>query len=271
MTLRKARGYLIHLYTTSTLFFVVLAVQWILDERYIPALLAMGITVIIDATDGALARRFRIKDTTPRIDGALLDNVVDFVSYVFLPLLFMLHAGLLLEPTTLFVTFVAFSSAYGFSRTSAKLGDEGFFMGFPSYWNVVVFYLYLMGLPAWFNTVLVVALSVMVFAEIRFLYVSRLRRGRIVHVVLGTAWGAACIAALFVEPGTTRMTLLYGSLAYVAFYTVHSLVLTYRHRAGSRSGRGSGVGSVERSETAEGRGPKSRAEDLRRERVGQNS
>lgn len=245
MTLRKARGYLVHLYTTSTLFFVLLAVQWILDERYIPALLAMAITIIIDATDGALARRFRIKDTTPRIDGSLLDNVVDFVSYVFLPLLFMLHADLLLEPTTLFVTIVAFSSAYGFSRTSAKLGDEGFFMGFPSYWNVVVFYIYLLGLPVWFNTILVMVLSVLVFAEIRFLYISRLRRGRLLHLFLGTAWGIACLAALFVEPGATRAALLYGSLAYVVFYTAHSLVLTYQNQAGSSLGSGSGSSSRE--------------------------
>lgn len=237
MSLRTARGYLIHLYTTSTLFFVVLAVQWILDERYALAILAMAITLVIDATDGALARRFRIATTTPGIDGALLDNVVDFVSYVFLPVLFMLHADLLVEPATLFVTVVAFSSAYGFSRTSAKLGDEGFFMGFPSYWNVVVFYIWIMGLPAWFNTILVVVLSLLVFADIRFLYVSRLRRGRILHLVLGGAWGAACVAALFLDPGVARTGLVIGSLVYVAFYTAHSIVATLAARRQKREER----------------------------------
>ncbi len=237
MSLRTARGYLVHLYTTSTLFFVVLAVQWILDERYALAILAMAITLVIDATDGALARRFRIASTTPGIDGALLDNVVDFVSYVFLPVLFMLHADLLVEPATLFVTIVAFSSAYGFSRTSAKLGDEGFFMGFPSYWNVLVFYIWIMGLPAWFNTILVVVLSLLVFADIRFLYVSRLRRGRILHLVLGGAWGATCVAALFLEPGFLRTALVIGSLTYVAFYTAHSIVATLAARRHKREER----------------------------------
>lgn len=237
MKLRAFRGYLVHLYTTSTLFFVVLAMQWIIDEQYRLALLAMAITLVIDATDGALARRFRIATTSPHIDGALLDNVVDFVSYVFLPMLFMLHTGMLVEPATLFVTVLAFSSAYGFSRTSAKLGDEGFFMGFPSYWNVVVYYAFVLGLPPWFNTILVVVLSLLVFADIRFLYVSRLRRGRLLHLTLGGLWGVTCLVALFLEPGISRAALVYASLAYVAFYTAHSLVATLEARRKSQRNR----------------------------------
>jgi len=225
MPASAARGYLVHLYTMSTLLFVVLAIQWILEERYVLALLGMAITLIIDATDGSLARKYRTVTTAPRIDGALLDNIVDFVSYVFLPVLFMMHAELLLEPVTLFVTVVVFSSAYGFSRTSAKLSDEGFFVGFPSYWNVFAFYAFLLGLPAWLNTVLVVGLSMLVFADVKFLYVSHMRRSRLLHVVLGSAWGVVVLVALFLEPGPVRSALVYASLSYVVFYTVHSFVL----------------------------------------------
>lgn len=232
MTLSTTRGYLVHLYTTSTLLFVVLGIQWILEGRYALALLAMGITLVIDATDGALARKYHIAHTAPGIDGALLDNVVDFVSYVFLPLLFMMHAGLLLQPMTLFATVVAFSSAYGFSRTSAKMVDEGFFVGFPSYWNVVAFYAYLLDLPAAVNTALVLVLSLLVFVDVRFLYVSRLRRHRLLHLILGGTWGAACMVALFLEPGPFRAALVYGSLGYAAFYTAHSLVADVRARRG---------------------------------------
>lgn len=230
MSLTSARGYLVHLYTTSTLLFVVLAVQWLLEGRYELALLGMAITVLIDATDGALARKHRVAQTAPRIDGALLDNVVDFVSYVFLPIVFLMHAGMLLEPVTAWVTLLAFSSAYGFSRTTAKQSDEGFFVGFPSYWNVVVFYAYLLELPPAVTTWLVVGLSLLVFTGVRFLYVSRLPKGRMLHLVLGGAWGAALVAALFVEAGPLRDALVYASLAYVAFYTLHSFVLDVQSR-----------------------------------------
>lgn len=241
MKLSTTRGYLVHLYTTSTLLFVVLGIQWILEGRYALALLAMGITLVIDATDGALARTYHIAHTAPGIDGALLDNVVDFVSYVFLPVLFLMHAGMLAQPMTLFATVVAFSSAYGFSRTSAKMVDEGFFVGFPSYWNVVAFYAYLLGLPAAVTTGLVLALSLLVFVDVRFLYVSRLRRHRLLHLVLGGAWGAACMVALFLEPGPVRAALVYGSLGYAAFYTVHSLVADVQAR---RRGAAAKVGET---------------------------
>lgn len=228
MTIANVRGYGIHLYTTSTLLFVVLAAQWILEGHFRAALAAMAVTIVIDATDGALARHYRIKEAAPGIDGALLDNVVDFLSYAFLPVLFMLEANLLTEPVTLFATLVMFSSAFGFSRTSAKLAEEGFFVGFPSYWNVVVFYLYLLDLPPAFNTAFIAVLALLVFTRMRFLYVSRLRRGRLLHFTLGTLWGGLCLAALIVAEGPWRSGLLYVSLLYVVYYAAHSWWLARR-------------------------------------------
>jgi phosphatidylcholine synthase len=224
------RGYLVHLYTTSTLLFAVLAVQWIFEGRYPLALMAMGIMVFIDATDGALARKHRVKQTIPHIDGALLDNIVDFVSYVFVPILFLMHAGMLMQPVTLFVTLLAFSSAYGFSRTSAKQADAGFFVGFPSYWNVVAVYAYLLNLTPALTTALVVVLSLMVFTEVRFLYVSRLQRGRMLHFALGGLWSIAVMIAIFLEPGQLRNALVGTSLLYVAFYSLHSWLLSSADR-----------------------------------------
>ena len=235
MTSSQTRGYLVHLYTTSALLFAVLAIQWILEGRYELALLAMAATVLIDATDGALARRHRVAQTAPGIDGPLLDNIVDFVTYVFLPVLFLLHAGLLLQPTWAFATLLAFSSAYGFSRTTAKQSDEGFFVGFPSYWNVVAFYAFVLDLSPALTTAWVVGLSLLVFTDVRFLYVSRMRKGRLLHLVLGGAWAVAATASLLVEPGPLRAALAYASLGYVAFYTAHSFVLDRQGRRGRRA------------------------------------
>ena len=230
-TLRETvQGYLVHVYTASTLFFVALAAQWLLEGSYRWALLALAVTIIIDATDGALARKFRVKETAAAIDGGLLDNIIDFTSYVLLPMLLLLQTGLLAPPAVLVTAFAMFSSAFGFSRTTAKLADEGFFVGFPSYWSIVVFYLYMLDTPPLFNTLLILGLALLVFVPVRFLYVSRLQRGRALHLALGSAWSVMCLLALFLEPGGARNALVYISLIYPVYYTLHSLQLDWRSR-----------------------------------------
>lgn len=229
------RGYLVHAYTASTLLFVALAMQWILAERYQLALLAMAATVIIDATDGAMARKYRVAETAAAIQGDLLDNIVDFLSYVALPMLFLLHADMVLAPETLWVTLLMFASAFGFSRTDAKIAGRGFFVGFPSYWNIVVFYLYLFETGPLLNTVILLVLASSVFSSLKFLYVSRLLRWRTLHFTLAALWGVACLTALLLEPGSLRAALLYVSLAYAAFYMIHSLVSDALERRSSRS------------------------------------
>lgn len=198
--------------------------QWILAERYQLALLAMAATVIIDATDGAMARKYRVTETAAAIQGDLLDNIVDFLSYVALPMLFLLHADMVSAPETLWVTLLMFASAFGFSRTDAKIAGSGFFVGFPSYWNIVVFYLFLFETSPLFNTVVLLVLASSVFSSLKFLYISRLRRWRTLHFSLAALWGVACLAALLLEAGPLRAGLLYASLIYAGFYLVHSLV-----------------------------------------------
>ena len=228
--LRRYGGYLVHAYTASTLIFVALGIQWILEGHFRLSLIAMTITILIDATDGMLARRYRVKETAAGVDGALLDNIVDFLSYVLLPMLFMMQANMLLTPVTLWVSLVMFASAFGFSRTTAKLANKGFFVGFPSYWNILVFYLYLLETPAPLNTAIIIVLSLLVFVPVRFLYVSRLKRWRTLHFVLGAVWGIVCLLALTLPFGEVRMSFLLMSLVYPALYTVHSLYLDAQDR-----------------------------------------
>src|SRR4029079_7616768 len=99
--------------------------------------------VAVDATDGLLARRLRVYERTPGVNGAKLDDIVDYLCYVFVPALMVWRAPLV--PADWVVPVAAamlLSSAYGFNRGDAKTSDH-FFTGFPSYWNIVVFYLFL--------------------------------------------------------------------------------------------------------------------------------
>lgn len=228
-------GYLVHIYTASSLIFITLGIQWVLEGHFRLALLAIAFTIIIDATDGTLARRYRVKETAAGVDGALLDNIVDYLSYVVLPMVFMMQAEMFLTPVTMWVALVMFTSAFGFSKTTAKLANEGFFVGFPSYWNIMIFYLFLLNTPPILNTALAVFFSLLVFIPIRFLYVSRLPRGRWLHVVLGSVWGVFCLVALALDAGVWRSALLYISLIYPVYYTLHSLQLNIQHQVERRS------------------------------------
>jgi phosphatidylcholine synthase len=134
------------------------------------AFLWMLIAVLIDPADGTLARAVRIKQVLPWFDGAKLDYIIDYFTFVVAPVVFLFQMQLLPPAGTLFfVALPLLASGYGFCQAAAKTPDF-FFTGFPSYWNIVAFYLYLGGLPAWENGAVICALSVAVFIPIRYIY-----------------------------------------------------------------------------------------------------
>jgi phosphatidylcholine synthase len=225
----RLKAYLVHVYTASTVILLLLSVDLLLRDQPNLSLFVMLLAVAIDSTDGMLARRYRVKEVVPEFDGRRLDDIVDYISYVFLPVIFMIKAGMLLEPAVLFGALPLLASAFGFSRVDAKLDDDGFFLGFPSYWNIVVAYLFLFGLPIWVNTAIVVFLSIMVFVPTRYIYITRFRSHPRLHFAGATVCGAALLAALFVG-GDMRRLLLFFSLIYPTYYTILSFVADRRAR-----------------------------------------
>src|SRR5207253_3698058 len=103
----------------------------------------MLVAMVIDATDGTLARLVRIKEVLPGFDGRRLDDLIDFQTYTTLPLLLIYQAKILPAGQEAWLLLPLLASAYGFSQTCAKTSD-GYFLGFPSYWNLVAFYLYVL-------------------------------------------------------------------------------------------------------------------------------
>ncbi|HEY0724091.1 MAG TPA: CDP-alcohol phosphatidyltransferase family protein, partial [Pyrinomonadaceae bacterium] len=135
-------AWLVHCYTAIGAVVGLYTILAIDKSNFRLAFLLMAVTVIIDATDGALARAARVKAIIPWFDGALLDNLVDFLNYVIVPCLFLLRANLLPAQDALWLAALPImSSAYGFCQRDAKTADH-FFLGFPSYWNIVFFYLF---------------------------------------------------------------------------------------------------------------------------------
>jgi phosphatidylcholine synthase len=225
--LRVAAAWAVHLLTASSAPAGMLAV--LASERR-DAATAMGwmaYTIAVDAIDGTLARAVGVKRVLPIFDGTRLDDVVDYFTWVIVPALFLVHLGLLPSGVAVPVAFCpVIASAYGFCRTDAKTSDH-FFTGFPSYWNVVAFYLYTLGWPPAVNAAIVIAFSLAVFVPIRYVYPSRTTTLRALTVALGLVWGAAVLWAL-AHLRTVPHALVVASLAYPIYYFVLSLALHVR-------------------------------------------
>jgi phosphatidylcholine synthase len=151
------------------------------------AFVLMLIAVLIDATDGFLARRVGVKEVLPGFDGRRLDDLTDFLNYTCLPLLLIWRAELIPSAYAWWLLIPILASAYGFCQVSAKTPD-GYFLGFPSYWNVVAFYLWILQPPPWISLSLIVTLALLTFVPLRYLYPTQ--RGRLNQVtnLLGYVW-----------------------------------------------------------------------------------
>lgn len=223
----RLKAWAVHLYTASGAVLALLGLDAIAHDAYAWAFAWLALAMFIDCTDGTLARRVRVKEVVPEFDGSKLDDIVDYLNYVLVPVVLVLHAGLL--PAGLgsgIAALALLASAYGFCSSEAKTPDH-FFTGFPSYWNVVALYLYVLGWPTWANAGVVVLLSVMVFVPIRYLYPSRTQTARTVTYAGGALWGVAVFCLLLQFPTPSRRLALI-SLAYPAYYVALSLWLHLR-------------------------------------------
>ena len=225
-------AWLVHLYTAGGAVAAFFATIAVFDGRYPDAFLWMVLATVIDATDGVLARAARVKQVLPAVDGAKLDDIVDYVTFVFLPVLLLYRAGDLPEQWGGFVVLaVLLSSAYGFCATDAKT-DDGFFTGFPSYWNIVSFYLYVAGLAPAMNATILIVLSGLVFWRVRYVYPTRTPVLRGVTLGLGAIW-AALIVAIILRLPVVSVPLVLVSLVFPAYYVALSAVLNLRAPRGA--------------------------------------
>jgi phosphatidylcholine synthase len=223
-------AYLVHGYTASGVVWGLLAMLAVLREDYRQALLWLSLATFVDATDGWLARLADVSRNAPLLDGARLDDVVDFVTYAFVPAVLIWQAGLLLPGWgEAVLALVLVASAWGFARRDAKTADH-YFTGFPSYWNVVAVYMLALRLPSGINTAILLGLAILVFVPIRYVYPSRTPTLRIVTVALCAAWSVQILYVIFLLPDPPRWLVL-SSFAFPVYYTALSLSLSVRRQS----------------------------------------
>lgn len=226
---KQALAWFTHLVTASSAVWGLLAILAITNGEWRQAFLWMAAAVAIDSFDGTLARRADVKNVLPRIDGALLDNIVDYLNYVFVPAYFVYAADVV--PSGLKVisaALILLTSAYQFSQTDAKT-DDNYFKGFPSYWNVAVFYMFLLQWNPWVNFGFIVLFAVLVFVPIKYIYPSRTDVLPRFNMLFGVLWGIAALAMLAFYPNYPAW-LMWFSLGYILFYHAESLYVMWRDR-----------------------------------------
>jgi phosphatidylcholine synthase len=223
-------AWLVHAYTGLGAVLAFLAAWAVVHGYDRMALATLFVATLVDGTDGMLARWARVKEVLPEIDGGRIDDIVDYMTFVLVPMLLLEAAGGLRSPAFVpVVAVVLLSSLYGFVAPDAKSSDH-FFTGFPSYWNIVVFYLLLFRVPPGVNAAILLALSALVFVRIGYVYPSRTPTLRSVTLTLGAVWTGALGAIIWLWPSPPTW-LAIGSLLFPVYYVVLSLVLHVRRPA----------------------------------------
>jgi phosphatidylcholine synthase len=225
---RRALAWSVHLYTALGLLLAALATALVLrgtDEAFRAAFALLLMATLVDATDGWLARRVRVAEALPAFDGRRLDDIIDFHTYTSIPLLLIWRAELLPARWAWILLFPLLASAFGFSRREAKTAD-GFFLGFPSYWNVVAFYLFFLRPPPWLSVAVLAGLSALTLLPSRYLNLAAGGRRFMPLLAMAGAW-ALLLAAILVGAVQGRVWVLI-SLFFPAAYLVASWVVGQR-------------------------------------------
>lgn len=228
-------AWLVHAFTATGAVLAYMAVEATIAGDTRRAFLLLVVATLVDAVDGALARLARVTERTPQFNGARLDDIVDYLTFVFVPVFILRHDGLLPAGASGLVVAAAvlLSSAYGFSREDAKTPDH-FFTGFPSYWNIVAVYMVALQLPPTANAAILCGFVALVFVPVGYVYPSRTPRWQAATVAAGIVWGLAMAATIWLMP-TPPLWLVWTSLAYPVYYFALSLTL-HRQRAPAASG-----------------------------------
>lgn len=219
---RAGLAWSVHAFTASGAVVGVLALLSAAAGDFRGSALWMLVAMAIDAVDGALARAARVREVLPFFDGRRLDDLVDYLNFVIVPAVFVVSSGAVEH--WIFAAVPVLASAYGFAQVDAKT-DDHFFLGFPSYWNVVAIYLWTLGVPAPVGAAILVVLAGLVFVPLKYVYPSRTRPWRVATNVGATVWTLLLAAAVAFPERLAGIPLLEISLLYGIYYVVASFVL----------------------------------------------
>ena len=178
----------VHLLTATGAVFAMLAMLAAVDEKWSLMFLWLVVAFFVDGIDGPLARRYDVKKNSPIFDGVLLDLIIDYLTYVFVPAYALFKSGLLPGWTGWFaIIIITFTSAMYFADSRMKTKDYSF-SGFPGCWNMVVLVLFALQPNFWVSVYFVALLAAAMFVPVRFVHPMRTQRWRIITIPMALGW-----------------------------------------------------------------------------------
>ena len=198
----------------------------ILSDNIFLAFIWLSLAFFIDGVDGTFARRYQVKEMVPAIDGSILDNIVDYLNYVFIPAVIVYWFSLVPSQLTLLaVALILIVSCYTFANTKLKTEDN-YFRGFPAVWNIVIFYLFVIGTSQLTNFLVIVFFSVMTFIPLNYLHPFRVNATISLNLFMTAIWGLCCVFLLLDLRDTPTQLSIYRHL-YYWLWVVLSLYFVY--------------------------------------------
>ena len=184
----KIRALSVHLLTATGAVFAMLAMLAAVDARWDLMFLWLVVAFFVDGIDGPLARHYDVKKNAAEFDGVLLDLIIDYLTYVFIPAFALFKSGLMDGWTGWFaIILITFTSAMYFADTRMKTKDNSF-SGFPGCWNMLVLVIFSLEPNFWVSLALVTILAIAMFLPLKFVHPVRTERWRVVTLPVAIAW-----------------------------------------------------------------------------------
>lgn len=203
VTWPQARAFSVHLLTASGSFLAFLSLVAAAEKQWTAMFLWLGLALFVDGIDGPIARKLEVKEVLPTWSGELLDNIIDYVTYVLIPAFALYQSGFMGEGLSfLSAAIIVVSSAIYYADTGMKT-KENFFKGFPVVWNMVVFTLFAIAPGEWVSFAVVVIAAVLSFVPMNFLHPVRVQRLRPLNLGIFLAWCGFGVVALIQNMATT--------------------------------------------------------------------
>ncbi|KAF0676610.1 CDP-alcohol phosphatidyltransferase family protein [Profundibacterium mesophilum] len=213
------RALLVHLLTATGVVFAMLALLAAVDEQWGLMWLWLVVAFFVDGIDGPLARKYDVGRNAPRYDGVLMDLIIDYITYVFIPAFALFSSGLLPGWTGwIAIIVITFASVVYFADTGMKTKDYSF-SGFPGCWNMMVLVMFAVAPPWWAILIITGFLSVAMFLPLKFVHPVRTQRWRAVTLPMALAWVffGAWAAWVDFDPASWAHWGLVVTSAYLAF------------------------------------------------------